>query len=835
MQQYFKILVLGDENQFASELSSLHQPFVGLDYIAFFADLIVKSPSNTQNAKLPRADFYVYKAHDPADLVLVSLAVQSVNPAAFILLLNSESNEANVSEYCMQLPNIPPAALHDFLLDLNRIGKQRARYKNILRMYHTTLEYSSQGIILTDCDWQLIYANSAFSRLYGIDPGLLQAGNSLQSILRPAEMNYLRNTVLKNLTQGTPWHGELATSRQDATKLYTEVSLHQLPDGVYIITFSDITKQKIAYLQLRKHSDLYRRFYENAKEGYFQCALDGTFLSANPRFLEMCGYEDENELFTETPLSSHMYGDPVARQKLLTNLIQGDAFICEVEEQLRNKSDAPLWVRERIHLIRTAEGTPTYFEIIVENITEQKRTEDNLLEIAYKDSLTGLPNRIGLHTDLQNILRKNRKHLQKDPTHEFLDFGLLLSDLDRFKVINDSLGPNVGDLLIKAVGQRIQQLLQNFTLPNAQSPAPKLYRIGGDSFAIFLNVPNCHKALEILSGEICRLFKEPFFIDGHEAFTTISIGWVSSSIGYKSPELYIRAADTAMSEVKKEGGDGWKVFIEEMHEKVHYRLKVEENLRKGLKQKDQFHVHFQPIISARQRRVVGAEALVRWMHPTEGLISPVDFIPIAEETGLIRELGHKVLLEACRQAGDWIRNGLSDFFISVNVSMHQLQVESFYREVEDILDRTGLPPRCLKLEITESLAMTSLENTLKLVGNLRKLGIEFSIDDFGTGYSSLAYLQQLPFHSLKIDRIFVKDLDTAYNATTMVNMIRALAQSLGLQVIAEGVEEKSQLDKLIALGIDRFQGFYFSRPVPAQEFEVFLQEFPNSSTLEPLD
>jgi diguanylate cyclase (GGDEF)-like protein len=383
-------------------------------------------------------------------------------------------------------------------------------------------------------------------------------------------------------------------------------------------------------------------------------------------------------------------------------------------------------------------------------------------------------------------------------------FAVLFLDLDRFKNINDSMGHTHGDLLLVAFAERLERTLR---------PVDTLARFGGDEFAILLSGIEDTTAAVRVAERIHEELTQPFNLDKNSAFASASIGIALSSSGYDRPEDILRDADTAMYRAKENGKSRYEMFDSGMHAKAVSRLQLEHDLRQAVEQKE-FCVYYQPIIALETKHLAGFEALVRWNHPRRGIVSPADFIPVAEETGLIVPIGHWVLVEACRQVREWQLASPSHraLSLSVNLSGRQVAQPDLVDQIKEALEQSQLNPHHLKLEITESVVMENAEAAAQTFKQLRALGVQLSIDDFGTGYSSLSYLHRFPLNYLKIDRSFV-DRMTTDGDDAIVRTIATLARNLGMEVIAEGIETDEQYTRLKALGCEYGQGFLFSRPV----------------------
>jgi diguanylate cyclase (GGDEF)-like protein len=421
----------------------------------------------------------------------------------------------------------------------------------------------------------------------------------------------------------------------------------------------------------------------------------------------------------------------------------------------------------------------------------------HVIQQAFYDALTGLPNR-ALFVDRLN-------HALAGANRQNARLAVLLLDLDRFKVVNDSLGHAAGDELLLAVAQRLSSCIR---------PIDSAARVGADEFTILLEDISGETQAVHVAERILESLHTPFQLHGHDVFATTSIGIVvATTAAYTAADL-LRDADIALYRAKARGKARYELFDTSMHTRAIDRLQLEVDLRQSIANRD-FVVHYQPTVNVETGRVVALEALVRWQHPRRGMISPTEFIPVAEETGLIRPLGRQVMLEACRQAREWqTRYALQPApLISVNLSAQEFQQPNLVEQITLVLDETGLAPGMLQLEITESVVMDDAPTTLRTLRALKQLGVRLAIDDFGTGYSSLSYLKRFPVDVLKVDKAFVSGIDDDAEDAAIVKAIITLAHTLGMQVIAEGVESSTQVARLRALGCRHAQGYYFARPL----------------------
>jgi diguanylate cyclase (GGDEF)-like protein len=462
-----------------------------------------------------------------------------------------------------------------------------------------------------------------------------------------------------------------------------------------------------------------------------------------------------------------------------------------------------------------AEQAERHVEELNRHLAEQERISRELEEsrehfryVAFHDTLTDLPNRALLNNRLQHAIDRARE----DTSHLF---ALLFLDLDRFKNINDSLGHVAGDRLLISTARRLEECLR---------PSDMVARLGGDEFAILLNGIEEYNDVIRVADRVQRELKRPLNLNGHEVYTTASIGITLSNIGYEHPENILRDADTAMYHAKEKGKARYEIFDAVMHARAMARLQLENDLRRAL-ERGELAVYYQPIVSIESHRIAGFEALARWHHPQRGFISPADFIPVAEETGLIVELGRWVLEESCRRMRAWhlLYPGEKPLTLSVNLSGKQFTQSNLIEQIKQVLAETEIDPRSLKLEITESVVMENEEIASAMLLQLRALGVQLSIDDFGTGYSSLSYLHRFPVNTLKIDRSFISRLGAGDENTEIVRTIMTLANNLGMDVVAEGVETDKHLLLLREMRCEYAQGYLFSKAVEADAATAMLE------------
>jgi diguanylate cyclase (GGDEF)-like protein len=439
------------------------------------------------------------------------------------------------------------------------------------------------------------------------------------------------------------------------------------------------------------------------------------------------------------------------------------------------------------------------------DVTESRKAQEQIMYLAYHDVLTGLPNRLSFNEKLNEaLLRAGRNH------HKL---ALLLFDLDRFKLINDSYGHQMGDQLLVQVANRLREHFEQDV---------SIFRFGGDEFLVLLPfISNAKEAAEA-GQQIISLIQPAFTIDRYVFHMSCSIG-ISLYPDYGNDmTTLIKHADIAMYRAKTKGKNSWELFQDEMAAYTMEQLHLESGLRKALEQQE-FELYYQPQVEVDSGRLLGVEALIRWNCPDRGIVSPGVFIPLAEETGLIHPIGSWVLREACGQIKAWQDAGKAPIKCSINISGKQFEQSGFFEQLTWILNETGADPGALCFEITETVAIHNIDYCIELFGELQELGISISLDDFGTGFSSIALLKKLPFQYVKIDPAFIRNILTAPSDSAIVQGIIMLAHSLGMKVVAEGVEEEGQLELLRQFGCDYFQGYYYCKPLPASQFEDSLE------------
>ncbi|HXX80855.1 MAG TPA: EAL domain-containing protein [Thermodesulfovibrionales bacterium] len=515
------------------------------------------------------------------------------------------------------------------------------------------------------------------------------------------------------------------------------------------------------------------------------------------------------------PADAEMHGYRVEE------LMGKDARMFAPPEIWKAKSPQPMLTRFRRETLNTRKDGSTFpvqlmsdvvtdsedevFAVITtcEDISERKKNEETINQLAFYDPLTGLPNRSLFNDRLNQELAKARRH------EELL--ALMFLDIDRFKVVNDTLGHAVGDLLLREVAQRLKGIIRE---------GDTVSRFGGDEFVMIFPDTTGAEDISVIAEKILRNLSDVYMLNGTDVHITVSIGISVFPDDGNEQELLVRNADTTMYFAKEQGRNNYQFYSATINENALERLILQSHLRKA--NNNEFIVHYQPQVDLRSGRISGAEALVRWQHPEYGLLSPVKFIPLAEEIGLISSIGKHVCFTACAQNKAWQEAGFSPFCMAINISMYQFNQKDFIKMLKGVLDEVGLAPEYVELELTESIVMQNPEQTASTLNELKALGIHCAIDDFGTGYSSLSYLKNLPIGKLKLDKSFVNSLTKNPNDDAISRAVISMAHSLNLRVVAEGVETAEQLDFLRAHQCDEAQGYFFGKPLPAREFVQLL-------------
>ena len=664
-----------------------------------------------------------------------------------------------------------------------------------------------------DRNYRIVRANDAYAELKRMKLAGL-AGRCCYDVLYGRTSHCDNCIVQKTFLSGDSCAKEKLVIAPDGHRMWLEIYTYPIvaPDGrlSHVVEYTrDITERKKTEEALRESEDRYALAARGANDGLWDWDLRTNTIYYSPRWKSMLGFGDQDiSNAPEEWLSRVHPDDRVALEAMIASHVIGDNQHFEGEFRIRHKNGTYGWVLNRGMAVRGKSGQAYRMAGSQTDITARKRAEAQLLYDAFHDALTGLPNRALFMDRLQHIIDSTRR--RGDAL-----FAVLFLDMDRFKVINDSLGHLAGDQLLIAVGKKIAGCLR---------PGDTVARLGGDEFAILLeSISDVSDAVDIAE-RIRMELAHPFLLAGSSVFTGVSIGIAPNTPGYERPEQLLRDADIAMYQAKARGGACYEIYDSRMHAGVIARLQLEADLRRAVDQQE-FVLHYQPIMNLQTQRLIGFEALIRWNHPRHGLIYPMEFIPLAEETGLIAPLGEWVLVEACRRLKLWQQRYPQDppLTMSMNISGKQFSRSDLAEVITRILQETGLPPESLALEITESMIMADIDSAIETMDRLRAMGVHLHIDDFGTGYSSLSHLHRFPITALKIDRAFVGKLLENGENDAIITSIVTLAKSLNLQVIAEGIELDHQLSSIKDLRCHYGQGFLISRAMDPAAVDIWIE------------
>ena len=664
-----------------------------------------------------------------------------------------------------------------------------------------------------DKEYKIIRANQAYAELK-------QKSSDQLYGLKCYEALYGIDSKCKNCIVDTTFRSKDPCAKDklitldDGTKIWLDIYTYPIygerGDVTCVIEYiRDVSERKRTEVALRESQERYALAARGTNDGMWDWNLRSDSIYYSPRWKHMLGLSEN--YFTESPDEWINRIHPDDREEVKKDIdthISGSSAHFENEHRLLHKDGTYRWMQVRGLAVRNNTGKAHRIVGSMTDITERKEAEQQLIFDALHDALTGLPNRLLFMDRLRHAIDRENRNTN------YL-FAVLFMDIDRFKVLNDSMGHAIGDEMLISVSQRLEECLRI---------GDTVARFGGDEFAILLeDLKNEREALYITQ-RINEKFTMPFLLQGQEIYTSASIGIVFSSTGYGKPEHLIRNADIAMYHAKTNKNSLYKVFNNEMYSEAVARLEMETDLRAAVKQRD-FKLLYQPIVSVTKGKIIGLEALIRWNHPIHGSIIPNRFIPVAEDTGLIVDLGEWVIEEACQELR-LLHNQFpfnNPLTISVNISSKQL-FPSLVTQIKGILQETGLAPSSLILEITETMIMENADIVFPLLFQLREMGVKLNIDDFGTGYSSLSYLYDLPVDMLKIDKSFIKRIGSHGENMEIIEAITSLARSLNMGVIAEGVEEENQLIQLGKLNIKYMQGHFFSKPLDSAQVESLLQQ-----------
>ena len=599
---------------------------------------------------------------------------------------------------------------------------------------------------------------------------------------------------------------ETTARRANGEEFPIEVTIEPVGSGAeqtFTAFLRDISERKRAHVELEKREQRFRALVEKSWSGVALLDGDLAFSYSGASTGRLLGYGEE-ELIGTSFLAYVHPRDRETMRETLNSLASGAAQESQAELRFRHRNGMWIWLEA---FAQNMLHDPSVGAIVLNyrDVTQRKATEKQLEYQAYYDALTGLPNRLLFRDRVINAIAQAHRNRR--------GVGVMYLDLDHFKLVNDSLGHSLGDGLLSEVAARLQSCVR---------ASDTISRLGGDEFTILLIDTSSSEAIAGVARKILQSLAHPFRVEGHELFVTASIGISIFPADGDEVETLLKSADSAMYRAKELGRNQAQMFTASMNERYGRRLALEQSLHHAL-ERDELVVHYQPIFDRNRKKIVSLEALVRWNHPTRGLVQPIDFIGLAEETGLIIPIGEWVLRRVCHDMRDWRHAGLPSIRVGVNISAPQFQQLSFANVVAAILREYSRDPSEIEFEITETVAVQNIETTMNAMRELKEIGIRIAIDDFGTGQSSLVYLKRFPIDTVKIDRAFVRDVTMDESAAAIVSYVINLAHTLRLTVVAEGVETEEQWSFLKLNACDQMQGFLFSHPLPVDETEAFIR------------
>lgn len=714
------------------------------------------------------------------------------------------------TEYWLSMTLVPFMNDSGFLYQYVAIGTDITKRKQMEESLSKTMKDlhdiknaldESSIVAITDDKGVITYVNDKFCEIsrYEVDE---LVGNTHRVINSRYHSKSFFKLMWETIKQGRVWKGEVKNRAKNGNEYWMNTTIVPFLDdrGVpyqYVSIRTDITDRIEAEAALAEAlQNDFRRTVQNLQNCVFKIVKDPrgniTYTLCEGKIAEELGLTSERML-RKTSYEIFPYEVAEQMESYFRRAFAGEPITFELKLSGKDYYITLSPIEENGEIVEMVGS--------MIDITERKKAEETIRYMAHYDSLTNLPNRTLFHEKLAEAMLKAKQKDQK--------IGVMFIDLDRFKNINDTLGHSIGDVLLQAVANRLIGCLRK---------EDSVSRLGGDEFAIFLTGVT-HKEVGEIAQRIITSMSESITLDHIEIFITPSIGISMYPDDGDDIEALLKHADAAMYLAKEQGKNNYQFFSEELHQVLAKKLQLERELRKALDEK-QFTLHYQPKIQLQTGQIIGMEALIRWEHPDLGLIPPIQFIPIAEETGLIVPLGEWVMRTACQQTKVWQEAGFTQLAVAVNISLRQFMQNNLIEMITSILEETGLSPQYLELEITESMAL-NVDYTIRILNRLKGLGVSISIDDFGTGYSSLSYLSQFPIDRLKIDQSFVRNLNPRNQA--IIKTIIHMAHNMKIAVIAEGVETHEHVDFLKEQMCNEVQGYFYSKPLPGKEIDSFLQ------------
>jgi diguanylate cyclase (GGDEF)-like protein/PAS domain S-box-containing protein len=681
---------------------------------------------------------------------------------------------------------------------LRDAAKKRLEHANML--LNATLANMPHGICMFGADKRLVLANDLYSTMYGLDPNKMKSGTTLPQILEARvasgccpldSQKYINDRMAEAFRTET---GYVVNELQDGRTL--AVSRRSMPDGGSVAVHQDITAHLHAEKELNETKQFLNSIIENIPIAVVvKDITTRKFILVNRTFEAMLKVS-RTEVLGKTVFDIYRTKDAERIDAADNAALAADVGAHSNDYEIEMPGgESRILATNRI-VVRDSEGNAKYLVVVIDDITERKKSEQRIAFMAHHDVLTGLPNRLAAMEKIEEAIARHRRRGDS--------FAILLLDLDRFKHVNDTLGHAVGDALLRETAARLKASLRETDV---------LARLGGDEFAIVQDSENNQReAASALANRVIEIVSRPFKIEGNEVNIATSVGIALGPEHATNSDRLMKMADLALYRAKSAGRNGYRFFDPEMSMAASARHELENELRRALQQ-DELELQYQPIVDTKTLQICGAEALIRWRHPTKGIILPDQFIPLAEETGMITQIGEWLLQTACADAAGWP----ADIKVAVNLSAVQFRKNNLVDVVLCALAQTGLPPERLELEITETALIESATECLPVLRQFKNLGIAVALDDFGTGYSSLSQLMMFPFDKIKVDKSFTQNLTKRTECAAIIAATLTLARSLDIATTAEGVETVAQYRLLRLAGVTSLQGYLFQPPCSSRE------------------
>jgi diguanylate cyclase (GGDEF)-like protein/PAS domain S-box-containing protein len=704
-------------------------------------------------------------------------------------------------------------ATHEDVTERQRLLQAEHEAQQLLRNQKLQLDAALnnmiQGLCMLDAEGHVVLFNQRFAELKGV-PAASLTGRSLRELieLRDAtgqagvESHQITADILARMRSGQSAVEIIESADGRAWRAVDQ----PMANGGWIVTFEDITEQRRLEQERDQDREFLNKIVNTAPTPIIVKSIDGGhYVLINEAGVDYVGLPREQIVGKTT----HEVWPKEAADVIVSHdqdLLRSDGHLSFDEHTIDSPGKGLRVVTSKRLVIRDGKGNPQYLLTVIEDITERKRSEAQIVHLAHHDLLTGLPNRAFFMQKMEEAGARLRRWGEP--------FTVFILDLDRFKIVNDSLGHPAGDALLKQTGARLRSSLRETDV---------LARLGGDEFAIIqVGETDQSQAAALLAERIIEIIRSPYAIEGSEVTIGTSVGIALAPADGSEPNELIKKADLALYRTKSQGRNAYRFFDVQMTKEVDARHQLENDLR-GAIARNELDLFYQPIVDIKTGKLFGAEALARWRHPERGLVPPDQFIPLAEETGLIGSIGEWVLQRACTDAASWP----AQLKVAVNLSALQFRKSNLFDVILCVLVESGLAPERLELEITESILLESDTDPLTVIRRLKNIGVSIALDDFGTGYSSLSYLTRFPFDKIKIDRSFTQNLTKRAECAAIISSVRALGVGLNMLTVAEGVETKQQLGILRAAGVDLAQGYLFGRPVPLAEFKFVRDDAGN--------